>query len=794
MERSIIFVVVFVLLIGFISASPFATIGMQGLSMASSEAAEAISLIICASNPIVCLEGKIIGAVQGEAMGLLADANPEAYNAVVTYNQIQGYVDLGSEITEELQINEEGQIQEGTIQFSNEEESEIGNLVGEDFDQDDISVKGIEFTKEGNNSIFVFTEDESSINIKGHKFENIQAQSESKHPTYVEINNKGKILGADFTTNDKGDFYTINNDKIYVPPNSRLFFNGEKTEILVKEGGQLEKFPELIDSDLQGNIIEITGKNIKLPEEYVVLNEGKITYFDGKPFIKEGDTVLINDFVMKATDEDVELRFGGRSLFSWGEEKGNFVRIKRDEVIFNGKGVFEFNPGNYVERYDKFSNGYLRLMELPESNRPIQLGDRGKKIKLIQRLVGVKEDGVFGESTERALKIWQEENAIRIDGKFGQNSLEKALTSDSTRNIKLIPKNGKILVVRKEGKLNIDFNGDSIFGIGSKTFEINKGTKNEYLKDLSLSRANNERYFQRGDKGEDVKLIQKLVGVEEDGIFGRDTERAVKEWQKENKIMVDGRFGQQSYATSFRGEAVYKKIKKGILNNLEVPVELTLRDGKGEKISVLLEDLNGRFSYKGSKKNIVESFVTKTVLSFVDSSLNTLGFKQESPFASDFFTHYLAGRGDSLKVDIPGEWKDWIISEVGDKTGTFRLNPYDSEIFDLKNSLGYFDVEVLENEDGSKIFKLHDKYEFAFAKNDLSEKGRHGFSVGELDEETIKKLNEKFLPKRTFANPGGFEERFEIKTIGDKTYFFIPQEWLDENGYPYTIEGEFKIV
>ncbi|MBR2015893.1 MAG: peptidoglycan-binding protein, partial [Prevotella sp.] len=46
--------------------------------------------------------------------------------------------------------------------------------------------------------------------------------------------------------------------------------------------------------------------------------------------------------------------------------------------------------------------------------------------------------------------------------------------------------------------------------------------------------------FKRGSRGEDVKQIQIALHLYPDGIFGPQTEAAVKEFQREHKLKVDG--------------------------------------------------------------------------------------------------------------------------------------------------------------------------------------------------------------------------------------------------------------
>lgn len=46
-----------------------------------------------------------------------------------------------------------------------------------------------------------------------------------------------------------------------------------------------------------------------------------------------------------------------------------------------------------------------------------------------------------------------------------------------------------------------------------------------------------------GSRGEEVKKIQKFLGLHPDGIFGKKTEAAVKKWQSDNSIFSDGIVG-----------------------------------------------------------------------------------------------------------------------------------------------------------------------------------------------------------------------------------------------------------
>lgn len=53
--------------------------------------------------------------------------------------------------------------------------------------------------------------------------------------------------------------------------------------------------------------------------------------------------------------------------------------------------------------------------------------------------------------------------------------------------------------------------------------------------------------IKKGSRGDDVKLLQRLLNLTPDGIFGSQTELAVKIWQKDNGLVADGVVGPRSW-------------------------------------------------------------------------------------------------------------------------------------------------------------------------------------------------------------------------------------------------------
>ena len=68
--------------------------------------------------------------------------------------------------------------------------------------------------------------------------------------------------------------------------------------------------------------------------------------------------------------------------------------------------------------------------------------------------------------------------------------------------------------------------------------------------------------LQKGDRGNDVKVLQKYLHVYPDGIFGIITEEAVKKFQREKGLKVDGIVGAATWAALV--PFIFKKSKRKI--------------------------------------------------------------------------------------------------------------------------------------------------------------------------------------------------------------------------------------
>lgn len=71
-----------------------------------------------------------------------------------------------------------------------------------------------------------------------------------------------------------------------------------------------------------------------------------------------------------------------------------------------------------------------------------------------------------------------------------------------------------------------------------------------------------------GSRGQEVKELQRALGLIDDGIFGKNTHAAVEAYQKENNLLVDGIVGRQTLA-SIRKENITTDLSEKVYSPYE---------------------------------------------------------------------------------------------------------------------------------------------------------------------------------------------------------------------------------
>ena len=133
------------------------------------------------------------------------------------------------------------------------------------------------------------------------------------------------------------------------------------------------------------------------------------------------------------------------------------------------------------------------MVDAPEADAKPAVRHSGGGVKKLQRALGIPADGVFGPQTARALKRWQRSHGLTADG----------IAGPATR---------------------------SALGIGAGPVLKRKGGGG--------GKGRTRKASSRGGGG--VAAMQRALGIGADGVFGPQTEGALKRWQARHGLSADG--------------------------------------------------------------------------------------------------------------------------------------------------------------------------------------------------------------------------------------------------------------
>ena len=123
--------------------------------------------------------------------------------------------------------------------------------------------------------------------------------------------------------------------------------------------------------------------------------------------------------------------------------------------------------------------------------KPVKKGDRGAKVGLVQRALGLKVDRIFGPATKRAVIRFQRRRGLAVDGVVGPQTYHALKRLDAKR---------------------------SRGGGGGGSSKVRS-------------------------RGSMVRVLQRALGISADGVFGPQTRAAVKRFQRSKGLFPDGVVG-----------------------------------------------------------------------------------------------------------------------------------------------------------------------------------------------------------------------------------------------------------
>ncbi|MBV1877182.1 MAG: glycoside hydrolase family 108 protein [Pseudomonadales bacterium] len=152
-------------------------------------------------------------------------------------------------------------------------------------------------------------------------------------------------------------------------------------------------------------------------------------------------------------------------------------------------------------------------------------------------------DAAVNSGPGRSARWLQSAIDTTVDGRIGPNTLAKANSKDPIAIIKEMCAD-RLTFLRQLGTWRTFGRGWERRVTGVQSFAVSL-TDSEILVDAPPSVA--YEILSRGDQGEAVKKLQRALQIEADGIFGRDTEGELQQWQLLNGLEADGIAGRNTY-------------------------------------------------------------------------------------------------------------------------------------------------------------------------------------------------------------------------------------------------------
>lgn len=201
-----------------------------------------------------------------------------------------------------------------------------------------------------------------------------------------------------------------------------------------------------------------------------------------------------------------------------GTPGGDWVHIEISDRYADDPAYYDRVIGDLLGKGVSAVKPAAKTQAAPVGKTPwFQVGSKGEGVKEVQRIVNAQPvDGDFGSKTEAAVKAWQADHDLHVDGIWGPGSDEHSKNCDCKAET---PAPAPASAPAAPAQSGHPYPGEAI-SLGSKNVDA-------------------------------VKLIQAKVGAKVDGDFGRQTRGKVREWQAANGRHVDGVVGPKTWKAMF---------------------------------------------------------------------------------------------------------------------------------------------------------------------------------------------------------------------------------------------------
>ena len=185
----------------------------------------------------------------------------------------------------------------------------------------------------------------------------------------------------------------------------------------------------------------------------------------------------------------------------------------------------------------------------------LHIGSHGPLVRRLQRLIGVRADGVFGPHTRHAVERFQHRHHLAVTGRVGGRTWRVLVRPLGTRAHVRILRRGStgwaVATVQRILGLRITRRYDPHTWRAVRAFQRRSGLVVDGQVGPHTWRALHESERRRlatgvlrlGDRAARVAAVQRRLGIRVNGLFDRRTWRAVRRFQRRHGLVGDGLVG-----------------------------------------------------------------------------------------------------------------------------------------------------------------------------------------------------------------------------------------------------------
>jgi peptidoglycan hydrolase-like protein with peptidoglycan-binding domain len=233
--------------------------------------------------------------------------------------------------------------------------------------------------------------------------------------------------------------------------------------------------------------------------------------------------------------------------------------VKQQAKGRNGQAVFD------ESKHPRAGKGQ------PTGGQFIRKGATGSEVKGIQRALGIKADGKFGNKTKSRVEEFQRNHGLTVDGVVGAQTAGALHGTEAVPGPLLSHHRGRLRKISQ--KVEKQYSKASLAAADAKEKRENKARKarKEARKEAeSKAKSSSSSSSSSSATGTDsgvgstlgpdsslpekvVQLIQRKLGIDTSGSYDEATEKAIRKFQRDHGLLVDGIVGTQTLA-ALRGD------------------------------------------------------------------------------------------------------------------------------------------------------------------------------------------------------------------------------------------------